>query len=67
MFRALCNVVPSHLADTELFDFKSLQLGFPHGIVDPQQRAGFRAESDEDNQTGQGGVQMMERIELQSL
>ncbi|PIE25253.1 MAG: tRNA 2-thiocytidine(32) synthetase TtcA [Neptuniibacter caesariensis] len=32
MFRALRHVVPSHLADTELFDFKGLQHGFPHGI-----------------------------------
>jgi len=32
MFRSLQNVVPSHLADTELFDFKSLQKGFAHGI-----------------------------------
>lgn len=34
MFRSLQNVVPSHLADTELFDFKSLQRGYAHGIVD---------------------------------
>ncbi|HEY5718740.1 MAG TPA: tRNA 2-thiocytidine(32) synthetase TtcA, partial [Motiliproteus sp.] len=27
MFRSLRNVVPSHLADTALFDFKSLSLG----------------------------------------
>lgn len=33
MFRSLQHVVPSHLADTELFDFKGLQTGFPHGIV----------------------------------
>lgn len=33
MFRSLQHVVPSHLADTELFDFSGLQLGFPHGIV----------------------------------
>ncbi|MFC6672558.1 tRNA 2-thiocytidine(32) synthetase TtcA [Marinobacterium aestuariivivens] len=33
MFRSLQNVVPSHLADTGLFDFAGLQLGFPHGIV----------------------------------
>lgn len=32
MFRSLCNVVPSHLADAELFDFKGLQLGYAHGI-----------------------------------
>lgn len=34
MFRSLKNVVPSHLADTELFDFKNLQRGYPHGITD---------------------------------
>ncbi|WP_286239330.1 tRNA 2-thiocytidine(32) synthetase TtcA [Neptuniibacter halophilus] len=33
MFRSLQHVVPSHLADVELFDFKGLQQGFPHGIV----------------------------------
>ncbi len=68
MFRSLCNVVPSHLADTELFDFKSLQLGFPHGIADPQQLAGFRAEADEEAPGNSGGaVQVMERIDVLSL
>jgi len=67
MFRALCNVVPSHLADTGLFDFKGLQLGFPHGIVDPDAMAGFRAESDEESPTGSGGVQMMEKIDILSI
>ncbi|MCP4598659.1 tRNA 2-thiocytidine(32) synthetase TtcA [Neptuniibacter sp.] len=33
MFRSMQHVVPSHLADTELFDFKGLQHGYPHGIV----------------------------------
>jgi len=33
MFRSLRNVVPSHLADTELFDFKGLQRGSPRGVV----------------------------------
>lgn len=32
MFRSLQNVVPSHLSDTQLFDFASLQLGYQHGI-----------------------------------
>ncbi|WP_428035520.1 tRNA 2-thiocytidine(32) synthetase TtcA [Amphritea sp.] len=36
MFRSLRNVVPSHLVDTELFDFKGLQRGYPHGIADLQ-------------------------------
>jgi len=34
MFRAMQHVVPSHLADTALFDFKGLQRGYAHGIVD---------------------------------
>jgi tRNA 2-thiocytidine biosynthesis protein TtcA len=33
MFRSLQNVVPSHLADTEVFDFKSLEVGYRHGIT----------------------------------
>ena len=33
MFRALCNVIPSHLADEKLFDFKSLQTGYPRGVA----------------------------------
>ncbi|MCV6609607.1 MAG: tRNA 2-thiocytidine(32) synthetase TtcA [Amphritea sp.] len=32
MFRSLRHVVPSHLVDTELFDFKGLERGFAHGI-----------------------------------
>ncbi|WP_293267771.1 tRNA 2-thiocytidine(32) synthetase TtcA [Neptunomonas sp.] len=32
MFRSLQNVVPSHLADPALFDFKSLEVGYRHGI-----------------------------------
>lgn len=36
MFRSLQNVVPSHLADIDLFDFKGLQQGFAHGIAEPQ-------------------------------
>jgi tRNA 2-thiocytidine biosynthesis protein TtcA len=35
MFKAMCNVVPSHLADEKLFDFKGLQHGYAHGIADP--------------------------------
>lgn len=33
MFRSLQHVVPSHLADTELFNFRDLQLGYAHGIA----------------------------------
>lgn len=32
MFRSLQHVVPSHLADTELFGFRSLERGYAHGI-----------------------------------
>ncbi|MDO6564944.1 tRNA 2-thiocytidine(32) synthetase TtcA [Amphritea sp. 1_MG-2023] len=55
MFRSLRNVVPSHLVDTELFDFKGLQRGHAHGIVDPQK-------SDETQAT-----QMPEMIDILSL
>ena len=66
MFRSLCNVVPSHLADTELFDFKGLQLGFPHGIADPQSTSAWKPEPEEGS--GEGGkVQTMEKIDLLSL
>ncbi|WP_051222193.1 tRNA 2-thiocytidine(32) synthetase TtcA [Neptunomonas japonica] len=37
MFRSLQNVVPSHLADTEAFDFKSLEIGYRHGITPSMQ------------------------------
>lgn len=37
MFRSMQNAVPSHLADTELFDFKGLELGYAHGIKQPEQ------------------------------
>lgn len=67
MFRSLCNVVPSHLADTEMFDFKGLQLGFPHGIVDPAAQAVFRAEPDDESGSGNAGVQLMERIDILAL
>lgn len=33
MFRSLQQVIPSHLADTELFDFKGLQRGYAHGLI----------------------------------
>ncbi|MGB0467154.1 MAG: tRNA 2-thiocytidine(32) synthetase TtcA [Pontibacterium sp.] len=33
MFRSLQHVVPSHLADTELFNFKDLERGYAHGIT----------------------------------
>jgi len=43
MFRSLQHVVPSHLADTRLFDFAGLELGFAHGIRnDDSAQAGDR-------------------------
>jgi len=60
MFRSLCHVVPSHLADAELFDFKNLQLGHAHGIVPD--------DWDEEPQSQQKpAVQMMERIDILSV
>ncbi|WP_151705551.1 tRNA 2-thiocytidine(32) synthetase TtcA [Nitrincola alkalilacustris] len=58
MFRSLCNVVPSHLADPELFDFKGLQRGYAHGIV-PGAESAQVAEV--------AGVQMQDRIDILSL
>lgn len=57
MFRSLCNVVPSHLADTALFDFKNLQRGYAHGIVDDEDAC----------TTSPSSVQFMERIDILSL
>jgi tRNA 2-thiocytidine biosynthesis protein TtcA len=61
MFRSLCNVVPSHLADAELFDFKNLQLGYAHGIMDDAE------DSSELPSHPKAAVQMMERIDILSL
>ena len=60
MFRSLCNVVPSHLADVELFDFKNLQVGYAHGLVDD-------AEDSELSSHPKAAVQMMERIDILSV
>ncbi|MEH6625374.1 MAG: tRNA 2-thiocytidine(32) synthetase TtcA [Motiliproteus sp.] len=38
MFRSLKHVVPSHLADTELYDFKSLALSSDRSVTDTEQR-----------------------------
>ncbi|EXJ10777.1 MULTISPECIES: tRNA 2-thiocytidine(32) synthetase TtcA [Nitrincola] len=57
MFRSLCNVVPSHLADPALFDFKNLQRGYAHGIVDDEDACA----------TSPSSVQFMERIDILSL
>ncbi len=60
MFRSLCNVVPSHLADAELFDFKNLQLGHAHGIVPDDW-------DEEPPSQPKPAVQMMERIDILSV
>ncbi|WP_417581586.1 tRNA 2-thiocytidine(32) synthetase TtcA [Nitrincola sp.] len=60
MFRSLCNVVPSHLADAELFDFKNLQVGYAHGLVDD-------AADSELSSHPKAAVQMLERIDILSL
>ena len=67
MFRALCNVVPSHLADHQLFDFKGLQLGFPHGIVPGADTIMGPLDDDEETGANGSGVQMMEKIDILSL
>ncbi len=67
MFRSLCNVVPSHLADNQLFDFKGLQLGFPHGIVPGSDRAAGPLGEDEETGANGSGVQVMEKIDILSV
>lgn len=47
MFRSMQHVVPSHLADTELFDFKSLERGYPHGII-PGKESSMKVEPQTD-------------------
>jgi len=48
MFNAICNVVPSHLADTELFDFKTLSQEVEEGdtAFDAPDIKPFQAEED---------------------
>jgi tRNA 2-thiocytidine biosynthesis protein TtcA len=67
MFRALCNVVPSHLADPQLFDFKNLQLGFPHGIGPAMQGVSGPVGDEEESATSHSGVQVMEKIDILSV
>ena len=67
MFRALCNVVPSHLADPQLFDFKGLQLGFPHGIGPAMQTMAGPLGEDDEAAVGGSGVQVMEKIDILSV
>ncbi len=66
MFRALCNVVPSHLADENLFDFKSLKTGFAHGIEDESAILKLTT-SHADVAEKQPAVQVVEKIEITSL
>ena len=66
MFRAMCNIVPSHLADEQLFDFKSLKTGFAHGIEDESSILTLTT-SNADKLEKQMAVQVVEKIEITSL
>jgi len=66
MFKSLCNVVPSHLADENLFDFKGLQQGYAHGIVDPQNVLSLTT-SHAAPERSPTGVQQFDKIDLQNL
>lgn len=66
MFKAMCNVVPSHLADENLFDFKGLQQGYAHGIADPDTVLRLTTSHAQEPQQALG-VQMVDKIDLQNL
>ncbi|HSG03846.1 MAG TPA: tRNA 2-thiocytidine(32) synthetase TtcA [Marinobacterium sp.] len=66
MFKAMCNVVPSHLADEKLFDFKGLKLGYAHGIEDPQSVLNLTTSHAQDEAKA-SGVQVVEKIDIQNL
>ena len=66
MFRAMCNVVPSHLADEQLFDFKSLKTGFAHGIEDESSILKLTT-SHVETTVKKSAVQVVEKIEITSL
>jgi len=66
MFKAMCNVVPSHLADEKLFDFKGLRHGFAHGIADPDTVLSLTTSHAPEPQPS-NGVQQFDKIELQNL
>lgn len=66
MFKAMCNVVPSHLADENLFDFKGLQQGYAHGIADPDTVLRLTTSHAQEPQQA-SGVQMVDNIDLQNL
>jgi len=67
MFRALCNVVPSHLADEKLFNFKALELGHAHGIEDESSILSLTTSFAFDNPSEKAGVQTIEKIDLKSI
>ena len=66
MFKAMCNVVPSHLADENLFDFKGLQQGYAHGIADPDTVLRLTTSHAQEPQQA-SGVHMVDKIDLQNL
>ena len=66
MFRSMQHVVPSHLADTALFDFEGLQRGFPHGI-DPEKEASSRREGAETPSVSSVQTFEPEKIDILSI
>lgn len=70
MFKAICNVVPSHLADENLFDFKGLKQGYAHGIEDPTSILSLttsHAQADANSSNSAPAFQQVEKIDLQNL
>lgn len=72
MFKAMCNVVPSHMADEKLFDFKGLETGYAHGIKDPANVLSLTTsrvpkEQQADPLATPSVVQSFDKIELQNL
>lgn len=61
MFNAVKNVVPSHLADTELFDFKGLSQDVEEGDIgfDAPEIAPFKDTDEEEANTSDSGVQVI--------
>jgi len=66
MFKAMCNVVPSHLADEKLFDFKGLETGFAHGIKNPETVLTLTT-SHAPDEARSSGVEVVEKIDLRNL
>lgn len=67
MFRAVCNVVPSHLGDENLFDFKSLELGHSHGIKDDSTILSLTTSFATEPKSETPVVEMFEKIEMKSI